>query len=234
MFAMWPFDTSNLRIVVSTPSRRLCSRDWTISYLTFCSILSNVWKIHSWRAHLYGQPCAISPLFERSELDKVEDISIHQKNRGFRSVWCLAWKLNGKNFILSYFYRTLTAFQLWSVIPGHFRSRAHIMTYRVSKNRSQNTFSTARKSSASSLSHRFLWYLQLCSTPRARREAKSREASKADHTGRHGLYELDSWNRRNEVGLWICFSVARSWAVLRRSTYWKGLGGKGTREEGDQ
>ena len=32
----------------------------------------------------------------------------------------------------------LTGIQLWSVIPDHFRSRAHVITYKISKNRSQN------------------------------------------------------------------------------------------------
>ena len=54
----------------------------------------------------------------------------------------------------------LTGIQLWSVIPDHFRSRAHVITYRISKNRSQNASSTAMESSASSLSYGFLTLAQ--------------------------------------------------------------------------
>ena len=54
----------------------------------------------------------------------------------------------------------LTGIQLWSVITDHFRSRAHVIIYRISKNRSQNAFSTAMESSASSLSWGFLTLAQ--------------------------------------------------------------------------
>ena len=50
--------------------------------------------------------------------------------------------------------------QVWSVVPDHFWSRAHVITYRISKNESQNTFSTAMESSASSLSCGFLTLAQ--------------------------------------------------------------------------